>query len=231
MIPVLYKNVLDHKELFKKHAVYMALLCAYCSTADTDQLLRAAKIGNEKEVGRLVKKGVDVNKRHRYGWTPLQVAAMNGNLSVLELLLKSDADPDLGDNFSSVYKIAKEKRAHPLEVWSAREEEFSERLNTGALFSNCTALHYAVLADEIEAVEILLKHGANPQVCNDIGHKPIDYAKENSEVQKLLQSYAIKKLEEIEAEARRRFPLEQRIKKFIVGQEGAIANVSAGTNK
>ncbi|GFQ82405.1 caseinolytic peptidase B protein homolog, partial [Trichonephila clavata] len=154
---------------------------------------------------RLVKKGVDVNKRHRYGWTSLQVAAMNGNLSVLELLLKSDADPDLGDNFSSVYKIAKEKRAHPLKVWSAREKEFSERLNTAALFSNCTALHYAVATDEIEAVEILLKHGANPQ------------------------SYAIKyeqKQEEIEAEARRRFPLDKELKVYCC-QEGAIANVSA----
>ncbi|GFS47627.1 caseinolytic peptidase B protein homolog [Nephila pilipes] len=234
MIPVFYKNLLDHKELFKKHAVYMALISVYCSFANLDQLLRAAKIGNEKEVERLVKSGVDVNRRHRYGWTPLQVAAMNGNLRVLELLLKSGADPDLGDNFSSVYKIAKEKHAHPLEVWSAREEEFSERLNTRASFSNCTALHYAVLADNIQAVEILLKHGANPSVHNDMGHRPIDYAKENSKMQKLLQNFAVKyeqKQQEVEAEIRRRFPLEQRLKKFIVGQEGAIANVSAAIRR
>ncbi|KAG8156039.1 hypothetical protein JTE90_008309 [Oedothorax gibbosus] len=32
---------------------------------------------------------------------------------------------------------------------------------------------------------------------------------------------------EIEAEERRRFPLEQRLKKFIVGQEGAITNVAS----
>lgn len=31
-----------------------------------------------------------------------------------------------------------------------------------------------------------------------------------------------------EAEERRKFPLEQRLKQFIVGQEGAINNVAAG---
>lgn len=33
-----------------------------------------------------------------------------------------------------------------------------------------------------------------------------------------------------ELEERRRFPLEERLKKFIVGQEGAITTVAASTN-
>lgn len=35
-------------------------------------------------------------------------------------------------------------------------------------------------------------------------------------------------LKERQAEERRRFPLEQRLKQFIVGQQGAINTVSAG---
>ena len=44
-------------------------------------------------------------------------------------------------------------------VLVAREDEFSERLNTRANFKGCTSLHYAVLADDHEIVELLLKHG------------------------------------------------------------------------
>ncbi|XP_055939910.1 caseinolytic peptidase B protein homolog isoform X1 [Argiope bruennichi] len=233
--PYLIKNLVVSKQVAFNRAAYLALIYACCSSTSLgDQLLRAAKIGNEKEVQRLVKSGADVNQRHPYGWTPLQVAAMNGNVRVVEELLNLGADPDLGDNFSSVYRVAKEKRVHSLEVWSAREEEFNERLNTRATFSNCTALHYAVLADEPQIVEVLLKNGANPTIRNDMGHTPIDYAKENSRISKLLQTYTSKyneKLKELEAEERRRFPLEQRIKKYIVGQEGAIANVSAAIRR
>ncbi|KAF8792561.1 Caseinolytic peptidase B protein like protein [Argiope bruennichi] len=76
--------------------------------------------------------------------------------------------------------------------WSAREEEFNERLNTRATFQTVTALHYAVLADEPQIVEVLLKNGANPTIRNDMGHTPIDYAKENSRISKLLQTYTSK---------------------------------------
>lgn len=44
-------------------------------------------------------------------------------------------------------------------VWAIREEQFSERLNMRATFSNCTALHYAVLSGNSEIVAILLEHG------------------------------------------------------------------------
>lgn len=44
-------------------------------------------------------------------------------------------------------------------MWAVREEEFSDKLNMRASFSNCTALHYAVLAGYIEIVELLLEHG------------------------------------------------------------------------
>ncbi|GIY01799.1 caseinolytic peptidase B protein homolog [Caerostris darwini] len=209
-------------------AAYLALLYAFCSSASLgDQLLRAAKLGNETEIKKLVKRGADVNHRHPYGWTPLQVAAMNGNLKVVEELLKLGADPNLGDHFSSVYEVAKEKRVHPLEVWSTREEEFSGRLNTRATFANCTALHYAVLNDSVEIVELLLKYGANPTIQNGVGHMPVHYAKEDSKMEEFLNDHTTK----FEAEERRRFPLEQRLKKFIVGQEGAISNVAAAIRR
>ena len=76
----------------------------------------------------------------------------------------------------------------------------------------------------------MLEAGADPLRANDYGHTPLDYAK----AQKLLKQYA-EKMEERkkveEQEERRRFPLEQRLKEFIVGQEGPIATVASAIRR
>ncbi|NXE15704.1 CLPB protein, partial [Lophotis ruficrista] len=64
---------------------------------------------------RLLLEGADANARHRLGWTALMVAAISRNSSVVKVLLAAGADPNLGDDFSSVYETAKEKGLHSLE--------------------------------------------------------------------------------------------------------------------
>ncbi|CAH6792721.1 Clpb [Phodopus roborovskii] len=110
--------------------------------------------------------------------------------SVVQVLLAAGADPNLGDDFSSVYKTAKEQGVHSLE-------------------------------------------GANPLQRNEMGHTPLDYAREG-EVMKLLKTSETKYMEKQrkrEAEERRRFPLEQRLKEHIIGQESAIATVGAAIRR
>ncbi|XP_053564759.1 caseinolytic peptidase B protein homolog isoform X3 [Bombina bombina] len=161
------------------------------------------------------------------------VAAIGRNQSVVKSLLKAGADPNLGDEFASVYETAKAKSIHSLEVLVVREDEFSNRLNTRASFRGCTALHYAVLADDYGTVRELLQGGANPLQKNDMGHSPLDYAREG-EIKKLLKSWETKFQEEErrrDMEERRRFPLEQRLKEHIVGQESAIATVGAAIRR
>lgn len=68
-----------------------------------------------------------------------------------------------------------------------REGEFSDLLNVRATFQGFTALHYAVLSDNVEVVEALLQGGANPISVNNAGHRPVDYAQEGKAKTLLIQ--------------------------------------------
>ncbi|XP_036418637.1 caseinolytic peptidase B protein homolog [Colossoma macropomum] len=214
-----------------------AAAVALCLKKDDDSkgeaLLNAARSNNTQEVQRLLAAGMDPNSRHRLGWTALMVASMNRHHNVVKVLLESGADPNLGDEFSSVYGTARDKGIHSLEVLVSREDEFSSRLSSRASFRGCTPLHYAVLADDLRTVRMLLEAGANPLQTNELGHTPLAYAKEG-EMHTVLKEWESKFAEEQqkrEAEERRRFPLERRLKEHIIGQEGAINTVASAIRR
>ncbi|KAG8431500.1 hypothetical protein GDO86_018536 [Hymenochirus boettgeri] len=194
--------------------VLIGAFLAYCYSRENrskgDELLSAVQRGDTSQVHRLLAEKVDPNSRHKLGWTSLMVSAINKNQSMVKTLLQSGADPNLGDEFSSVYETAKEKGLHSLEVFVTREDEFSNRLNNRATFRGCSALHYAVLADDHGTVQELLAGGANPLQKNDMGHTPIDYARDG-ELGKLLKGWE-KKVNWINV-----YPYGQTVKAHIVG--------------
>ncbi|XP_063988440.1 mitochondrial disaggregase [Diachasmimorpha longicaudata] len=193
------------------------------------RFFRAAQYGNIPDLKKALSEGVDIDSRHPLGWTALQAAAINGKTEAVKFLINNGADVNAGDEFVNVYKTAIEKGLHSLDVLTKREEEFSDRLNNRATFKGFTALHYAVLADSISCVKILLNAGANPTIENDTGHRAVEYARDD-EIKELLVKHATKYdelMKEKEAEERRRFPLEQRLKQHIVGQEGPISVVAS----
>ncbi|XP_014259269.1 caseinolytic peptidase B protein homolog isoform X1 [Cimex lectularius] len=216
----------------------LALAVANC-TASRDQKYKDArffkliKAGNTEELRRfLAEYSFDVNKRHFLGWTGLQVAVVNGHHEIVKLLLDAGADPNLGDEYVNSYRTATQKGIQTLDVLIQRESEFSEHLKAQGNFVGFTALHYAVLMDDMESINLLLQNGANPMI-EASGHLPSSLAK-SDEIKQYLQVES-EKYEEVlkkkEAEERRKFPLEQRLKKYIVGQEGAISLVASAIRR
>ncbi|XP_072547050.1 uncharacterized protein [Salminus brasiliensis] len=103
--------------------VLSAAAVALCLKKDEDSkgegLLNAARSSNAQEVESLLAAGTDPNTRHRLGWTALMVAAMNRHHNVVKVLLESGADPNLGDEFSSVYGLHGTKVSTLWRCWSA----------------------------------------------------------------------------------------------------------------
>ena len=123
-----------------------ATLLPCSSDRNRDKLFRAVKLGNAKEVRKLLETGqVSVEERHPLGWTPLMLAAVSGKAEVVSVLLEAGADPNAEEEFQMVYNTARMHGIHSLEVQAAREEDFSNRLSPRANFRGCTALNYAAL--------------------------------------------------------------------------------------
>ena len=53
-----------------------------------------------------IDKGVDINCRHPYGWTPLHAAAVNGKIDAIKFLIENGADPNLPDYFSNIFQVS-----------------------------------------------------------------------------------------------------------------------------
>lgn len=200
---------------------------------DPASLLRAVRDGRVGEVGRLVESGADPGARHPLGWSPLHLAAVWGRQEILSLLLNAGAAVDAEDEFSNVYTRARELGRHSLEVQIARQDEFSDRVSPRANFRGCTALHYAALADSAGCINTLLEAGADPLKPNDYGHTPLDYARDDT-TRQLMKRFAEQfqaRKEKKKQEERRQFPLEQRLRDVIVGQEGPITAVASAIRR
>jgi len=80
--------------------------------ADTWTDLRyAVYMGNTVEVARLLDAGADVNMQNDEGWTPLEVAAEQNNVTMVKFLLKRGANPAIADA----------RRRRPVDVTNSAE--------------------------------------------------------------------------------------------------------------
>ncbi len=130
--------------------------------------------GEEKQLEKLLKMGLDVNKPGKQGLTYLLYAIKVNNYAVTEILLEQGADP----NFLAYYVIPSDKivkdewddepiRTLPLETCCGASYPIKYMkllVKYGAnLNDNRTELplHVAIMADDMEKVKYLLANGAD----------------------------------------------------------------------
>ncbi|KAM3958148.1 mitochondrial disaggregase isoform 1-T2 [Aphomia sociella] len=220
------------------------------------RFFKAAQLGNVQEIRKQVEamiasgerpregdgggdgegagEGGAADRRHSLGWTALMAAAANDRADAVRELLRLGARPDAAERYAGAAAAAAAAGLHPLEALQRREDDFCAGMNARASFLGWTALHYAALADSAEAARALLDAGADPTARDHAGRRALHYARAASPARALLLEHARRwerAAEAAAADERRRFPLEQRLRQYIVGQQAAIEAVAAAVRR
>ncbi len=181
---------------------FRANLHAKTQKEKVDALYLACAHGSMDAVKQLVVKGGKIDSAAPNGWTAVHVAAINGRDDLLQLLhdLGKDLSPLCIDgtplDFARIHKHNSTvqlltglgaKKGATLSVHLAARHGDIEALD-GWLKRNranvhfrvkkhrATPLHWAAEADQAEAAELLLNHGANKSTRTDGGWTPLHSA-------------------------------------------------------
>ncbi|CAB1343057.1 unnamed protein product [Coregonus sp. 'balchen'] len=151
-----------------------------------DPFFTAAQNGGVKVLSFLISKGADMNCQACDGATPLYEASKNGHKEVVELLLSQKADANRTTNIMSMlipatskakvqcsgisplHLAAEHNRDWILEVLIKRGYDVNLQLaeDRSKMYEDrrSTALYFAVANNNLEATEMLLEAGANPNL-------------------------------------------------------------------
>ena len=152
----------------------------------------AARIGDLKFAKHCIKSGTDVNKRDKYGNTPLYYATVNGHFEIVKLLLEAGADnnyvPYNWDSNPLDIAINKGHSKIAIEIL-----KHSCNRNYKDCYGN-SPLHNAVRKGNLNIVNFIMKHihskirNSYLESHNKIGYTPLHIACEKGyfEIAKLL---------------------------------------------
>lgn len=145
-----------------------------------EQLIDAARKGDEPAVARLLSEGASANAKDDLGMTPLHAAARGGNLRVTQLLIAAGADVNIkaGDGCTALHWAASAGQMEILRLLAPRVFHIDAKDRDGQ-----TALHLAVRTSHprnvvMEIVQLLIARGANVNARCNAGLTPLHEAEE-----------------------------------------------------
>jgi ankyrin repeat protein len=141
--------------------------------------MAAAKAGDCARLRRLLDDGVDANLKHARGEEPeetaLKLAAENGHLDAVKLLLAAGARPDekFGSRWDENQQTAlmHAAKAGPLEVAKALIDAGAAA--TAKDRGGMTVLHYAAKGGHAPMIDLLVQEGAKVEVKTKDGFSPL----------------------------------------------------------
>jgi len=159
---------------------------------DDSPLHKAALCGRMDCVKFLLTRGVDINAQGCSCRTPLVCAANEGHTEIVALLLNSGALIEIEDTLdeTALHKAATIGNVDLLRLLLTTNMGGPRNINAKNVLGS-TPLSNAAHRGHIQAVQILLAHGANPLICDDFGYLPKDVAlhRNNLHVAELLANW------------------------------------------
>lgn len=155
------------------------------------ELLKAAKIGDDKKVRQLLEQGAAIDAMNSRGQTPLVISLINEHKDIARLLIERGCNVNLhGKHQNPPIFIAIEKK----------DEEILELMLDGGSKHNVydltgiTPLMRALKSNSSGIIELLLEKGADPEQYSEDGYTPLMYAIKNCKFRVIRQllSYTVR---------------------------------------
>jgi hypothetical protein len=126
----------------------------------------AIDLEQENIVKFLLDRGAKVNSRDVNNTSPIHIAALTGNIKIAEMLLQHGADINAvnSQNESALYDAAREGHAPMIEFLFKNGIAYPHNKTNGIAkdSQHYTPLQWASHFGHVRVVEILLRHGADP---------------------------------------------------------------------
>ena len=128
-------------------------------------------------VQELIYSGADVNREDDAGWLPLVIAISKGNLEILKLLLRNEANPNMINMKPCTpveFPLAKAIERNDVEAVEILIEHGAD-VNFIDLLGR-TPITYTFLRENTEILELLIQRGADINIVDNQGTSPITRA-------------------------------------------------------
>jgi len=155
-------------------------------------LHNAAYLGFINAMKLFIEKGADVNALNHANESPIYNAAKGGDPEAIQLLLDAGADPNIPqkDGRRPIHEAARWGKDWAVTLYLEHGADVNAQDNEGS-----TPLHEAVLWgkawDDADVPELLIEKGADKEVKNKEGKKPVDLALDGMDEEDIEESDVI----------------------------------------
>lgn len=118
---------------------------------------------------KLLDHGAKLHAKENFGNTPLMLAAISGNLAIVNTLVERGAEVDAKDNVGSTALMKAIHKGH-FEIAECLLKHGAD--SNQKKFNGAVSLHYAVQNRDLDSADLLLRHGADPNYMDVEGISP-----------------------------------------------------------